>query len=56
MTTDSSVMPDSDVRRRLERLMPLIIMVAVLLAAILSFTPWPVGVYEDDATLIVAAL
>ena len=38
--------------------MPLILMVAVLLAAILSITPWPVGAYEDDAiyTLLAKAL
>jgi len=58
MTSASSVMPDSDLRQRIERLMPLILMVAVLLAAILSITPWPVGAYEDDAiyTLLAKAL
>jgi len=58
MTSPSSAMPDNDLRRRLERLLPLILMVAVLLAAILSITPWPVGAYEDDAiyTLLAKAL
>lgn len=44
--------------RRFERLIPLVLMIAVLLAAILSITPWPVGAYEDDAiyTLLAKAL
>ena len=48
----------SDVRQRLERLAPFIVMIGVLLAAILVITPWPVGAYEDDAiyTLLAKAL
>lgn len=54
-------MPSSnsgDVRQRIERLIPFVLMIAVLVAAILSITPWPVGGYEDDAiyTLLAKAL
>jgi hypothetical protein len=43
---------------KFERLVPLALMVAVLLVAILSITPWPVGAYEDDAiyTLLARSL
>ena len=58
MMHPSGALSDSDVRRRLERLAPMILMVVVLLAAIISITPWPVGTYEDDAiyTLLAKAL
>lgn len=37
------------VRERLERLVPVLLVTIVLVVAILSITPWPVGAYEDDA-------
>jgi len=48
----------ADVERRSERFIPLLLMVGVLVAAIVSITPWPVGAYEDDAiyTLLAKAL
>jgi hypothetical protein len=39
----------SEVGARLERLIPLVLMVVVFLAAVLSITSWPVGAFEDDA-------
>lgn len=47
-----------DIRQRVERLAPFIVMIGVLLAAIFVITPWPVGAYEDDAiyTLLAKAL
>ena len=55
--TASAATTAGDVRR-FERLIPLVLMIAVLLAAIQSITPWPVGAYEDDAiyTLLAKAL
>ena len=43
---------------RYERFVPLLLVVVVLVAAIVSITPWPVGAYEDDAiyTLLAKAL
>ena len=43
---------------RYERLVPVALVVVVLLAAIVSITPWPVGAYEDDAiyTLLAKSL
>jgi hypothetical protein len=48
----------ADFRQRVERFIPLLLIVAVLVAAIASITPWPVGAYEDDAiyTLLAKAL
>lgn len=48
----------SDLGRRLERLVPLLLIFVVFLAAVLCITPWPVGAYEDDAiyTLLAKAL
>lgn len=48
----------TDVEQRNERFVPLLLMVGVLVAAIVSITPWPVGAYEDDAiyTLLAKAL
>ncbi|HSA57076.1 MAG TPA: glycosyltransferase family 39 protein [Gemmatimonadaceae bacterium] len=45
-------------RRRLERLVPLVLVMLVFLAAVLSITPWPVGAFVDDAiyTLLAKAL
>ena len=44
----SVTIPDTmHVRERLERLIPLFLVIGVLLAAILSITPWPVGAYEQ---------
>lgn len=50
--------PDTAPRARMERLLPLVLVIGVLLAAILIITPWPVGAYEDDAiyTLLAKAL
>ncbi len=39
----------------MERLVPLLLMIGVLVVAILSITPWPVGAYEDDAIYTVLA-
>ena len=43
---------------RSEKLVPVVVVIVVLLTAILSVTPWPVGAYEDDAiyTLLAKAL
>ena len=43
---------------RYERFVPLVLVVVVLVAAIVSITPWPVGAYEDDAiyTLLAKSL
>ena len=43
---------------RYERFVPLVLVVVVLVAAIASITPWPVGAYEDDAiyTLLAKSL
>jgi hypothetical protein len=40
---------------RLERLVPFLLVILVLLVAILTITPWPVGAYEDDAIYTVLA-
>lgn len=40
---------------RLHRLVPLGVFVLVLLVAILTITPWPVGVFEDDGIYTVLA-
>jgi hypothetical protein len=44
--------------QRYERFVPLALVVVVLVAAIVSITPWPVGAYEDDAiyTLLAKSL
>ena len=34
---------------RFERLLPLVLVVLVMLVALLTVTPWPVGAYHDDA-------
>ena len=36
-------------------MVPLLLMIVVLVVAILSITPWPVGAYEDDAIYTVLA-
>ena len=45
----------SEVSERLGRLIPLLLMVMVFLAAVACITPWPVGGYEDDAVYTVLA-
>lgn len=57
LLTNSNAASAGDARR-FERIIPLVLMIAVLVAAILSITPWPVGAYEDDAiyTLLAKAL
>ena len=48
----SSGGPGSAVRKRglhVERLVPVAIAALVLLVAILTITPWPVGAFQDDA-------
>jgi hypothetical protein len=37
------------------RLVPVVVVAVVLIAAILSITPWPVGAIQDDATYVVLA-
>lgn len=44
-----------NITMRSERLVPLVLFIAVLVAAILSITPWPIGAYEDDAIYAVLA-
>jgi hypothetical protein len=34
--------------QRLERLIPVVVTVLVLLVAIMTITPWPIGAFEDD--------
>ena len=43
---------------RFERLLPLVLVVLVMLVALLTVTPWPVGAYHDDAiyTMLAKAL
>ena len=53
--TSVTISDTMHVRERLERLIPLFLVIGVLLAAILSITPWPVGAYEDDAIYTVLA-
>ena len=57
MTVIPAEMPP-EVQRSVERFVPLLLMIVVLVAAISSITPWPVGAYEDDAiyTLLAKAL
>lgn len=38
-----------------QRLLPILLVVGVLLVAILTITPWPVGAFEDDAIYTVLA-
>jgi hypothetical protein len=40
---------------RLDRLVPVVITVLVLLVAIMTITPWPVGAFEDDGIYTVLA-
>jgi hypothetical protein len=42
-------------RARLERFAPVVVMSLVLLVAMLTITPWPVGAFEDDAMYTVLA-
>jgi hypothetical protein len=44
-----------EARARLQRLTPFLLVAVVLLVAILTITPWPVGVFEDDAIYTVLA-
>lgn len=55
---ESDPVAPPDVGHRLERLVPVVLVFGVFLAAVLSITPWPVGAYEDDAiyTLLAKAL
>ena len=52
--TASAVEPDS-IGVRLERLMPVALVAAVMLVALLTVTPWPVGAFQDDAIYVVLA-
>jgi hypothetical protein len=38
-----------------DRLIPLMLFIAVMLGAILTITPWPVGAFQDDAIYVVLA-
>lgn len=48
----SDVSPAS---RRFDRLVPVIVTVLVLLVAMMTITPWPVGAFEDDGIYTVLA-
>jgi hypothetical protein len=40
---------------RLERLTPVVLVAVVMLVALLTVTPWPVGAFQDDAMYVVLA-
>lgn len=40
---------------RLERLIPVVLVAVVMLVALLTVTPWPVGAFQDDAMYVVLA-
>jgi hypothetical protein len=48
----STAMPDE---ARLVRLVPVVLTALVLIVAVLTVTPWPVGAYQDDAIYTVLA-
>jgi len=60
----SALPPDPDAadvapaRVRVERLLPVVLAALVLLVAVVTVTPWPVGAFQDDAvyTLLAKAL
>src|ERR1051325_3510223 len=50
--------PFADVAARAERLVPIVVTALVLVVAIATITPWPVGAFQDDAiyTLLAKSL
>jgi hypothetical protein len=42
-------------RVRLERVLPVVLLGLVMLVAVLTITPWPVGAFQDDAIYTILA-
>lgn len=47
--------PSSVATPSAERLLPVALMAVVLLVAVLTVTPWPVGAFQDDAIYTILA-
>ncbi len=55
MTAASAAVTSTPARLRLERLVPVALVALVMLVALLTVTPWPVGAFQDDAIYTVLA-
>lgn len=55
MTAASAAVEQAPIGVRLERLVPVVLVAVVMLVALLTVTPWPVGAFQDDAIYTVLA-